>query len=99
MSHADDRQTAIDDAVEAYNLAHPTATLPQSAARLLGVMFTDSDICRQSLDALARRGFDRDRLQRTLRALVAAGLLSKEQGGGHTANIYRLHLPPKADAS
>jgi len=59
-------------------------------------MFPDSDICRQSLDALARRGFDRDSLQRTLRALVAAGLLSREPGRGHTANIYRLHLPPRS---
>ena len=96
MPHADDRQAAFDDAVEAYNHAHPTATLPRPAARLLGIMFADSDICRQSLDALARRGFDRDSLQRTLRALVAAGLLSREQGGGHTANIYRLHLPPRS---
>jgi hypothetical protein len=99
MPRAADRQAAFDDAVEAYNHAHPTTTLPRPAARLLGVMFADSDVCRQSLDALAARGFNRDNLPRTLRALVEAGLLSKEQGGGHSANSYRLHLPPKADAS
>jgi hypothetical protein len=99
MSHDDDRQTAFDDAVEAYNHAHPTATLPRSAARLLGAMFADCDICRLSLDALSARGFNRGGLIRVLRALGAAGLLSTEQGGGRSTNAYQLHLPPKADAS
>ena len=31
MPRADDRQAAFDDAVEAYNHAHPTTTLPRSA--------------------------------------------------------------------
>ena len=99
MPLADDRQTAFDDAVEAYNRAHPTATLPRPAARLLGVMFADSDVCQQTLDALVARGFNRVSLIRTLRALVAVGLLSREQGSGRSTNAYRLRLPPKAGVS
>jgi hypothetical protein len=39
------RRNAIIAAVEAHNLAHPTARLPRPAARLLAVMFDTEDVC------------------------------------------------------
>ena len=48
MSCVASRREAIFAAVEAYNRATPTARLPRSAARLLGVMFAEADVCRLS---------------------------------------------------
>ena len=88
MPNVASRREAINAAVEAHNQANPTARLPRSAARLLGVMFADSDICRLSQLDLVTRGFG-GTLSKVLRALVDAGFMSRqagaEQRSGHAA--------------
>jgi hypothetical protein len=98
MSDVADRRDAIIDAVEAYNCAHPRALLPRPATRLLGVMFSSDDVCRQSFEALKAEGFGQKTVISALRALVAAGLLSKEAGSGRIPNTYRLHLSLAGEA-
>ena len=89
------RRTDIEAAIAAHNDTDPEALLPPAAARLLITMFPRRDVCQRSLDDLARAGFDRRDVSRLLRALIEAGVLSKEHGHGRrAANIYRLHLPP-----
>jgi hypothetical protein len=51
------RRNAIAAAIEAHNLAHPTARLPRPAARLLAVMFATEDVCCLSQETLRIRGF------------------------------------------
>ena len=97
MSDVVDRREAIFAAVEAYNRAHPQAPLHRTAARLLRVMFTTDDVCQQSLEALAAEGFDRKTVPAVLRALVDAGLLSKEVGSSRIPNTYRLRLSPAGE--
>jgi hypothetical protein len=92
------RREAIAAAVETYNRDHPEAPLPRLAARLLGVMFSSDDVCRQSLEALVAEGFTRKTLPGMLCALVEAGLLSKQSGSARTPNVYRLHLPASVPA-
>jgi hypothetical protein len=92
------RRNAIAAAVEAHNRAHPTARLPRPAARLLTVMFANDDVCRQSLEALVAEGFTRNAIPGVLRALVAAGFLTKQAGSARIPNTYRLHLPAEVDA-
>jgi hypothetical protein len=87
------RREAIDLAVETYNRAHPESPLPRPAARLLWVMFSSSDVCRQSLEALVAEGFTKKTLPGMLCHLVDAGLLTKQTGSAHIPNTYRLHLP------
>jgi hypothetical protein len=57
-------------------------------------------VCRKgSLEALeAEGGIARKTLPAVLRALIAAGLLSKEIGSGGIPNNYRLHLPLAGEA-
>jgi hypothetical protein len=97
MSDVADRRVAITAAVEAYNHARPQAPLPRPAGRLLGVMFSHDDVCRQSLEALAAQGFNRKTVPEVLRALVEAGLLSKQEGTSRIPNAYRLHLSPAGE--
>jgi hypothetical protein len=74
-----DRREAIFATVEAYNRAHPQEPLPRPAARLLGVMFSPDHVCQRSLEASEAEGFPRKAVPGPLRALVAAGLLSKQE--------------------
>jgi hypothetical protein len=92
MSLVADRREAIIAAIGAHNRAHPQSPLPRPAARLLGVMFTSDNVCRQSLEALVAEGFTKNAVPGILRALVEAGLLSKQQGSARIPNTYRLHL-------
>jgi hypothetical protein len=85
------RREEIGAAVAAYDKANPLTPLPRSAARLLAVMFPMGDLCQQSLDALAARGFSRRSLPGTLLHLVRAGFLDRQQG---VIDTYQLHLPP-----
>ena len=87
------RREAIAAAIAAYNHDHPESPLPRPAARLLWVMFSADDVCRQSLEALVAEGFTKKTLPGMLGALVDAGLLSKQTGSAHIPNTYRLHLP------
>jgi len=97
MSDVANRREAIIVAVEAYNRAHPQTPLHRTAARLLRVMFITDDVCRQSLEALAAEGFDRKTVPAVLRALVEAGLLSKDVGSSRVPDTYRLHLSPAGE--
>jgi hypothetical protein len=92
------RREAIAAAVETYNHQHPEAPLPRPAARLLWVMFSSDDVCRQSLEALVAEGFTRKTLPGMLCALVNAGLLSKQSDSARKPNIYCLHLPTPVPA-
>jgi hypothetical protein len=94
MPLAADRRDAIVIAVEAYNRAHPQARLPRSAARLLTVMFASEDTYQRSFEALLDVvGISRKPAQTTLNALLAAGIIAKEEvGHGRHANRYRLLL-------
>src|SRR5690349_6505838 len=92
------RREALAAAVETYNHHHPKAPLPRPAARLLWVMFSRDDVCRQSLEALVSEGFTRKTLPGMLCALIDAGLLSKQSGSARLPNIYRLHLPTPVPA-
>jgi hypothetical protein len=85
----------IQAAVAAYNDTDPEVLLPPAASRLLITMFPRSSVCQRSLDDLATEGIDRRSVSRLLRALVAAGFLSKEPGVNRAPNTYRLHLPPQ----
>ena len=93
------RRDDIAAAVDAYNRTHPTAPLPRNAARLLAIMFSRDDVCRQSLEALEGEGFSRGLLPGMLRALTEAGLVSKQVGSARIPNTYRLLLSAKADAA
>ena len=86
------RRDAIIAAVAAYNRAHKP--LPHSTVRLLEAMFTSDDVCQQSLEALEDvTGLSRRHVQMVLRALLAAGVIAKDDAGaGRHANRYRLLL-------
>ena len=87
------RRAAIAAAVEAYNQANPNVRLPRSAARLLLAMFPAGDEFRGSQELLRDAGFG-SRVWEQLRALITAGLLSRQQNGTKGAPItYRLLLP------
>jgi hypothetical protein len=88
-----DRRDAIVAAVAAHNRSHQKR-LPHSAVRLLGAMFAHDDVCQQSLYALVdATGIERRSVQTVLRALLAAGVIAKEEAGqGRDANRYRLLL-------
>jgi hypothetical protein len=95
-AHADrPRRDEIAAAVAAYNATDREPGLPPAAVRLLATMFHHADVCQRSLSGLAREGFDQRTILRLLRALIAAGLLSKQRGSGTTPNTYRLHLPSR----
>ena len=69
------RRDDIAAAVDAYNRTHPTAPLPRNAARLLAIMLSRDDVCRQSLEALEGEGsISRPPPPGMLRALTEAGL-------------------------
>src|SRR5262249_39581567 len=85
------RRNDIDAAVAAYDQANPLTPLPRNAAQLLTIMFPTGDVCRRSLDDLARQGFSREHLPGTQRRLVEAGFLSWAKGSPPT---YWLYLPP-----
>jgi hypothetical protein len=86
------RRDEITAAVEAYNQANPTARLPRSAARLLGVMFAEADVCRLSQQDLMARGFG-GTLFKVLHALVDAGFMTKQAGAARFPDTYRLNSP------
>jgi hypothetical protein len=98
------RRAAIFAAVEAHNRTHPGAKLRRPAALLLAVMFADADTCCVSQQTLRAEGFGNN-VARVLRALVEAGLLSRQQSvaapdrhkPGSGPYTYRLHLPADAD--
>ena len=84
----------IEAAIAAHNRNTDQRTLvPPEAVRLLAVMFRQSSVCQRSQNDLAAEGFN---LRPLLRALIAAGFLSRERGPGRGAStVYRLHLPPR----
>ena len=88
------RREAISAAVEAYNRAHPRRRCRVNAARLLTVMFGSDDICQLSLEALLDVvGVSRKPARTALSALLAAGVIAKEETGhGRHPNRYRLLL-------
>jgi hypothetical protein len=86
------RRDALVAAVAAYNRSHKP--LPHSTVRLLEPMFTRDDVCQQSLEALEDvTGLSNKSVQAVLRALLAAGVIAKEETWhGRHANRYRLLL-------
>ena len=86
------RRDALVDAVAAHNRSHKR--LPNSAVRLLEAMFAGDDVCQLSLQALEEAtGLSSKSVQRGLRALLAAGIIVKEETGhGRSASRYRLVL-------
>ena len=68
---------------------HPAAPLPRPSARLLAVMFATEDVCCLSQQALAAEGFGKT-LPEVLRALVEAGLVSRQTGTSRIPDTYRL---------
>ena len=91
MSCLTSRRDAVFSAVEAHNRANPAGRLPRSAARLLAVMFAEADVCRLSQLELGTRGFG-GTLPSVLRALVAAGFMSKQPGAARVPDTYWLRL-------
>ena len=91
------RKRDIEAAIAAYNSTDErTPLLPPDAARLLVAMFSQSDVCRWSARDSVAHGFDARTTHRLLRALVAAGFLSKDRGGHGFITTYHLLLPPQA---
>jgi predicted transcriptional regulator len=86
------RRDALIAAVAAHNRAHKP--LPNSAVRLLEAMFASHDVCQQSLETLENvTGLSRKSVQTVLRALLATGVIAREETGhGTHANRYRLLL-------
>jgi hypothetical protein len=80
---------AVFAAVEVHNRTHPAPPLPRPAARLLAVMFATEDVCSLSQQALVAEGFGKA-LPGVLRALVEAGLLSRQAGTSRIPDTYRL---------
>jgi hypothetical protein len=89
------RRTEIEGAIAAHNNSDRQPLLPPVTGRLLSVMFRRSSVCQRSVDDLAAEGFDRRVVPRLLRALIEAGLLTKEEPRGRSPNSYTLHLPPR----
>ena len=69
--------------------AVPAARLPRPAARLLAVLFATEDVCSLSQQVLAAEGFDKT-LPGLLRALVEAGIVSRQPGTSRIPDTYRL---------
>jgi len=94
MSHVAKRREAIVAAIEAYNQAHPKAPLSRSASRLLAAMFASDDTCQLSLEALLDAvDISRHSAQTGVKALLAAGVIAKEESGrGPYPNRYRFLL-------
>jgi hypothetical protein len=86
-------QEEIAAAIGAYHATGRRQLLMADVIRLLTVMFADADVCQRNLDSLAAEGFSRGNLVRLLRALIEAGLVSKERGVSRAPNTYTLHLP------
>jgi hypothetical protein len=87
-----DRRDALVAAVAAHNRSHKP--LPHSTVRVLEAMFAGGDVCQQSLQELrGAAGLSDKSVQAILRALLAAGVIAKEETGhGQHANRYRIHL-------
>ena len=87
-----DRRDALVAAVAAYNRSHKP--LPHSTVRLLEVMFTRDDVGQQSREVLEDfTGLSSKSVQTALRALLAAGVIAKEETRhGRHVNRYRLLL-------
>jgi hypothetical protein len=77
------------EAVLAHDRAHPAASLPRPAARLLAVMFPTGDVCCMSQQALVAEGFGKT-LPGVLRALLKAGFVSRQAGTSRIPDTYRL---------
>jgi hypothetical protein len=91
------RRDALFAAVEAHNRAHPASPLPRPAARLLVVMFDTEDVCRLSQETLKAQGFGKS-LSGLLRALVEAGIVSRQAGTSRIPDTYRLQVPAMGEA-
>ena len=92
------RRDALVAAVAVHNRSHQP--LPHSTVRLLEAMFISDDVCQQSLETLEdAAGLSRKTVQTVLRALLAAGVIVKEDtGAGRHASRYRLLLTPRSGA-
>jgi hypothetical protein len=60
-------------------------------------MFRRSSVCQCTVAQLTAEGFSKSILSHLLRALIAAGLLSKDWRTGPAPNTYRLHLSPAGE--
>jgi hypothetical protein len=86
----------IEAAVAAYNRTdRRTAPLSSDFVRLLTGMFPRDIVCQRTIESLAADGFDKRILPPMLRALIAAGFLSKDPGRQGLTSVYHLHLPPR----
>jgi hypothetical protein len=86
----------IEAAVAAYNRAdRRTAPLSPDVVRLLAAMFPRDIVCQRTIESLAAEGFDKRILPPMMRALIAAGFLSKDPGRQGLTSTYRLHMPPR----
>lgn len=87
------RREAIAAAVETYSRAHPEAPLPRPAVRLLGVMFSTDDVCRQSLEALIAEGFSRKTSQRPYGRSFKPACYRSRRARRASRTRTALHLP------
>ena len=89
------RREDIEAAIAAYNSTNQrTVLLPPEAARLLAVMFSQSDVCQRSAADLAAAGLDSRTVRALLRTLIDAGFLSRSAPRRGYYTVYRLHLTP-----
>jgi hypothetical protein len=90
------RKRDIEAAIAAHNDTNDReqVLLPPDAAWLLAVMFPRGTVFRGAVGSLVAKGFDNRTLPLLLRALVAAGFLSKDPGRRGLISTYHLHLPP-----
>ena len=91
------RKRDIEAAVAAHNDTdnREMPLLPPDAVRLLAIMFRRGTVFQGSEGGLAAKGFDRRAVRLLLRALIAAGFLSKDPGWPGLMTTYHLHLPPQ----
>jgi biotin operon repressor len=86
------RRDALVAAVAAHNRSHKP--LPHATVRLLEAMFASDDVCQQSRETLEEAaGLSRKSVDTGLRALLAAGVIVKDETGhGRHVSRYRLLL-------
>jgi biotin operon repressor len=86
------RRDTLVATVAAHNRAHKP--LPHATVRLLEAMFASDDVCQQSREAMEEAaGLSRKSVDTGLRALLAAGIIVKEETGhGRHVSRYRLLL-------
>ena len=91
------RKRDIEAAIADHNATDgPKQTLlPSEAAQLLAAMFPRRSLWQGSFGDLVAKGFDERSVHLLLRAMIAAGLISKEPTRRGLIATYELHLPPQ----